>query len=399
MTKRTVALLLLIAALGFGLLVAIRYSEWFGLDNRTSLVVTEPPRIEQVVAQGRLLPRGGIVNVPLPPGQRVEALLVAEGDSVTAGQTELVKLAGQDLLQLQVKLAAAKKTDAEAEIDQKIVAAEINLRSAEAAREAARLNLEQLDSRDDAALAARQIATARGKLDRLQQLADDPQTARFVARQQLDDQSLVLERAESDQDRGELTLRQAKETAKLALENAQLNVESAQRSLELANKLRSGNQSLALAETIAEAQWNNSRIFAPADGTVLKIFVKPGEAAVNAPLLQLGNLAQMECVAEVNERIIRQVRIGQRVKITSPALARDLSGTVRKIGRIVGGGTLPNPNPLAMVDVKTIDVHVDVDAGDVTDAAALVHLQVTVQIQPNETPAGADSATEPAPAR
>jgi ABC exporter DevB family membrane fusion protein len=220
-----------------------------------------------------------------------------------------------------------------------------------------------------------------------------------VARQQLDDQSLVLERAESDQDRGELTLRQAKETAKLALENAQLNVESAQRSLELANKLRSGNQSLALAETIAEAQWNNSRIFAPADGTVLKIFVKPGEAAVNAPLLQLGNLAQMECVAEVNERIIRQVRVGQRVKITSPALARDLSGTVRKIGRIVGGGTLPNPNPLAMVDVKTIDVHVDVDAGDVTDAASLVHLQVTVHIQPNETPAGADSATEPAPAR
>jgi HlyD family secretion protein len=350
------------------------------------------PKIELIVAQGRVAPWGGVVNVPVAPGQRVESLLVAEGDNVVAGQTELAKMTGTDLLDLQVQMAAARRSDAELEIEQKIVTAEIGLRSAEAARDTARLNLDQVRARKDQEIAAKQIESARQKLERMRQLAGDPQTANLISQQELEDQALLLEKAQYETQLGEIQMRQASQTAELALQNAEMNVESARKSLELARQLRSGNKSLVLAETIAKTQLDNSRIIAPIDGTVLRIFVKPGEAAVNTPLLQIGNVARMECIAEVNDRIARQVRAGQHATIKSPALPRDLNGIVRHISRMVGNSTLPNPSPLAMVDIKTVDVHIEIDPADVAVASSVVNLQATVEIDPGTTPADSESS-------
>lgn len=348
---------------------------------------SDAPQIESIVAQGRILPFGGLLNIAAPPGQRIDELLVAVGDQVTGGQTELAKLAGRELLELQVRMATAKRADAELEIDQRIVAADINVHAAQAARETARLQLEQIRSRTDQEIAEKQIAAAGEKLERLRRLAADPLTKNLVSLQDIADQTLLLEKANFDKQRADTELRQASETAELALANAEANVVSAQRSLELANQMRNANQSLALAETVAKAQLEASRLIAPANGTVLKVFVRQGEVAVNQPLMQIGDLTRMECLAEVNDRLVRQVRVGQRATIRSAAFPRDLSGTVRDVSPVVGTSTLPNPNPLAMVDTKTVDVRIEIDPADIAEAAALVHLQATVEIDPKSAPA------------
>ncbi len=388
MAKRLSLIVFVLAVFASGLYLGLRNPGFFAWNETTPPKQSnDVPKIESIVAQGRILPMGGIVNIPAPPGQRIAAILVSVGDFVTGGKTELATLAGRDLLELQVQVASAKRSDAELEIEQRIVAAEINLRTAEAARDTARLNGEQVRSRMDHVIADKQITAAREKIERMQRLANEPRTRNLVSEQDIADQAILLEKAEDDRRQGDIALRQARETADLALKNAELNIESAKRSLEIANKMHSGNKSLALAESLAQAQLENSRLIAPSDGTVLKVFVKTGEAAVNAPLLQIGDLSRMECVAEVNDRIIRQVRIGQRATIKSPALSRDLVGTVRQISRIVGSNTLPNPNPLALVDTKTVDVHIDIDSADVAEAANFVHLQATIEIDPATTPA------------
>ena len=391
MSKRLIWIVLVLAIIAAGAYVGIRNAKYFGWTTRPQTTPGEIPAIEFVVAQGRLTPAGGIVSIPAPPGQRIDSILVNEGDPVTAGSTELARLAGRDLLELQVQMATAKTSDAQLEIEQKIVAAEINLRAAEAARETARLQLEQVRSRADQIIAEKQIEAARRKLERMQQLADDPQTKNLISQQEIDDQKILLEKADNDRRQGDIALRNAIESAELMVKNADLNVQSATRSFELANQLRNGNQSLALAESIAQAQLNGSKLIAPISGTVLKIFVRPGEASVNAPLMQLGDLTKMECVAEVNDRIVSQVHVGQRALIKSPALPRDLAGTVRRIGRIVGNGTLANPSPLAMVDTKTVDVRIEIDANDAAAAAAFVHLQATVEIDPRTAPTGPET--------
>jgi hypothetical protein len=44
----------------------------------------------------------------------------------------------------------------------------------------------------------------------------------------------------------------------------------------------------------------------------------------------------------------------------------------------VGDGHLPDPNPLALVDRRTVDVMIEIVAEDRELAADLVNLQVTV---------------------
>jgi HlyD family secretion protein len=202
----------------------------------------------------------------------------------------------------------------------------------------------------------------------------------------------LLEKAEYDKRQADIAVTQALESAELALRNAELNVESANRSLDLARTMRAESRSLVLGESVAQSQLDNSRLIAPADGTVLEIFVAPGEAAVNTPVMQIGDLSRIECVAEVNDRLVRQVKVGQRATIKSSALTRDLSGTVRAIDRVVGTTTLSNPSPLAMVDTKTVDVHIEIDPNDTEDAARFVHLQATVEIDPRSTPADQETS-------
>ena len=85
--------------------------------------------------------------------------------------------------------------------------------------------------------------------------------------------------------------------------------------------------------------------------------------------------------ARLVDRLVGDVRVGQTATLTSPALPREIRATVLSIGRFVGSSTLAPPNPLAMVDRKTVDVRLAIDDADTELASHLVNLEVSVAIE------------------
>jgi HlyD family secretion protein len=341
----------------------------------------EPP--QRVVAQGRIVPAGGIFNVIAPPGQLIEQVLVKESDPVVADETRLAVLAGETALGLQTELVDAQSQDAMRELDQKILAAENGLLTAKSAVETALLQQSQAEQAIDLSVAEKQISAAYAKISRLQSLAGDPDTMLYVSQSALSDQQLKIDQFRSDLDAAKRKQTAAIEAARLAVEVSEKSKDAARKSLQSLLGLRKENKSVEITQKIADDRLQKARITAPVDGTVLKVFVKNGEAISNTPLMQIGNLNEMECVAEVVDRLVGGVEIGQSVSLTSPALSREIRGTVSNIGRFVGKGTMLAPSPLALVDRKTVDVRIKINAEDVELASKLVNLQVDVEIDTN----------------
>ena len=129
---------------------------------------------------------------------------------------------------------------------------------------------------------------------------------------------------------------------------AELN--SAQRELARKRKLHSEG---AIADTIleaealvrdvaraqlrhAEAELARSTVRAPFDGQVLEIHARTGERVGPEGILELGRTDEMYAVAEVYETDVRRVKVGQRARVSSPALEAQLDGVVERVGMKIG---------------------------------------------------------------
>jgi len=129
--------------------------------------------------------------------------------------------------------------------------------------------------------------------------------------------------------------------------------------------------------------------------TVLKVFLRPGEFITQMPIMQLGDLSQMVCVAEVYEADVKDLQIGQAAVIRSPAFSGDfadginpetkertggMKGRIERIGGMIGSPGLANRNPLAPADRSVVEVLVAIeDPAAIAEAARRVGLQVTVE--------------------
>ena len=146
---------------------------------------------------------------------------------------------------------------------------------------------------------------------------------------------------------------------------------------------------------------NSSQEQVKVDYTVLKIFIRPGEFITQLPILQVGNLHRMACVAEVYEADAKQIQIGQKARLRSPAFSGEFSphaqtgkkgtgkggiqGTVRRISNLITSPGLADRNPLAPMDRSVIQVLIEIDNNETAacqEAAKLVGLQVTVEFEP-----------------
>ncbi len=127
--------------------------------------------------------------------------------------------------------------------------------------------------------------------------------------------------------------------------------------------------------------------------TVLKVFTHPGELITQLPILQVGNLNRMACIAEVYEADAKQIRVDQKATLRSSAFSGDyapyaksgpggLSGTVRRISNIISSPGLTDRNPLAPMDRSVVEVLIEIDNNDIEaiqEASKRVGLQVTVE--------------------
>ena len=309
----------------------------------------EVPATVKVTALGRIEPQGEVIRLAAPAAfrggvSRIKELLVDEGDWVEAGQVVAIldehdsRLADLAYAREQVKLAnvrlekvregaqegeisAQKATIARLEAELKN--AEVEYSRYQSLHESGAISTSFLDERRllvDTLI--EQIIEARSTLDRISEVRP------------IDVQVAVQE-----------------------VENAIATVEQAQAALEL------------------------TKVRAPHDSQILKIYTRPGEVVGQSGIADIGQTNQMFVVAEVYQTDIRKVEEGQSATITGDALDGELNGTVTQIGWQVDQQDIFSVNPGVDTDRKIVEVKILIeDSLESQRISSLTNLQVEVAI-------------------
>ena len=358
---------------------------------------------EAIVAQGQLEPAGGVIAIAAPPGDRVQQILVSEGDEVTEGQT-LGRLESLEARRAELAVAQTRLDEARAKLQAEQTVADARLEVAAVGLKQAQLQLQQATEQLETAeaeggrldLLGQRVELAQNKLSQLQEANRDPAAGRLVNASTLAQQQLEVQQAQAD-------LNAARQEAEAGIAQARLAVEAAQKDLqaaELAVQAAQAGSPIASLEgqvNLLRLQVESTQLVSPIDGTVLAIDVGAGESTSGAPLMRLADTTRMVCRAEVHVAQLPRVQVGARAAITSAALDQPLAGHVQSISRIIGAPRLPNASPLARVDWRSAAVVIEIDPQDAPRAARLVHLQVDVAIAtvPSDRSPTPDDAGEP----
>lgn len=325
-----------------------------------------------VAALGRVVPRGGIVDLGAIAGNRVAELLVGEGQDVKAGDP-LVYLQDHPLRQTELEYAQQQSQEAQEKLRIETEYAKTMVHQAEIAYRQAQLQEKELQAQAARIeLLETNLQVAQTDLERLQGLDEQ-----VISPQEREHQKLRVTQAQQELSSAQATFEKAKATEELNVENAQTQLHAAQINLQrvaIQVPVRSFEENVKLAQQKLE----QSIVRAPTDGRILKIVTHPGEVVGQRPILQLGNVSNMEVLAEVYETDISQVRVGQHATATSRALPKPLEGTVQQIGSMVAQNEVMSLDPAARADARVVQVEIALE--DSAAAAGLVNLQVDVTI-------------------
>ncbi len=279
-------------------------------------------------APGRVEPRGGEVRIGSQVAGRIIDVVAGLGDRVQSGDL-LVRLDDEEartrLISAEAELAVRRRErDAEnvngAAQDRR--AAEDVLAAAERTMHAARIDLDRVQSdRRRNAASADEVAKARSAL--------------VVATEKLEQEREAYRRV------------------------------AARSGMPLPTRLEAGLTAARADLSLAELAFERTRIRAPSDGTVLQTNVKVGEMIAPTPELAavtMGDVSALRVRAEVEERDVGKIRVGQRVVVRSDAFSgRDFEGRVASIAEYVGPPRLPSRGPRKPTDVDILEVMIDLD--------------------------------------
>ena len=299
-------------------------------------------------ALGRVEPASRIRTLTQPGGMavtRLDRLLVAEGDAVTEGQllAEFADAAQKDASVAQAEAAVAEQRASLARIRAAGRPSEIE---AQRARIAALTAQEQLALRE-AERSDRLVPTGAGAVAQ----ADRNRAAAV---------RLAAERRQAESDLDTLLSSRPED---IALAEARLAAAEA-----------------ALAKARADAEL--SRVRAPFAGTVLRVIARPGDQVGNDGLMEIGDLARMDVVADVYETDLPRLRLGAPAEVVVPGEPRRFTATVREIGWTVRRQTQANTDPVAAVDSRTVEVRLALDEAGTEALRRRSNMQVQVAIRP-----------------
>jgi HlyD family secretion protein len=286
----------------------------------------------QAVAPGRIEPCSGLIKVAAGAMGIVDKVLVKVNDKVFAGEA-LIHLADDEL---KARLAAAD--------------AQVSMRERARDEKSASGSAKTRRNAEDAVADAEHgVDNARAAVDRA--------AARF--------------RASGGSD-ADLT------AARLALTRAQNELSTRQvqlRSIEDDSPLpTAGEGQLSVARSeydVARSALEKMTVRAPIDGTVLGVNVRLGESVSPAspqPPVQIADLSSLCVRAEVDERDIGSVKLGQAVTVRAAAFPdREFDGTVSSIAPIVEPGRLEPPGSRDQASPDVVRIMVDLKApGELT---------------------------------
>ena len=153
-----------------------------------------------------------------------------------------------------------------------------------------------------------------------------------------------------------------------------------------ADPARSRRSTAARAElSAADAALERTRIRAASAGTILQVNAKVGETATPSPenaLVVIGDLSSLRVRAEIEERDIGKVRVGQAAIVRSDAFpGKDFEGKVASLAQALGPSRLGQRGPRKPTDVDVLEVMIDL-AGQ---PPLLPGMRVDVFLRPEAT--------------
>ncbi|MBF2049250.1 MAG: HlyD family efflux transporter periplasmic adaptor subunit [Elainella sp. C42_A2020_010] len=350
------------------------------LGERTAQAPVEeaapvPQRVE-VVALGRLEPQGEVIRIGGPLNERIQRLLVKQGDLVKAGDV-LAYLESHDERKAERDYAATQVAEAEQRLRATTAYGQTQIQEAQTRVQQAQLpgaaEIEAQQARIRELEATLDLANQ--DLARLQSLYDQG----AISRQELDQQLTEVRQAQEQLNNAQASLSRIEARWRTEVQNAQAQLRSQQANLPLSQAqvaVESAQRNLQLAQ----AKLDRTIIRAPRDGRVLKIITQAGEAIGETGILDLGDTRQMYAVAEVYETDVNLVKVGQPATITSRngAFDQPLTGTVSDIGWQIFKNNVLDDDPAANADARVVEVKIRLDNSQPVEA--LTNLQVDVRI-------------------
>jgi HlyD family secretion protein len=278
-------------------------------------------------APGRVEPSGGEVRIGAQVPGRIAEVLVAANDKVAVGDL-LVRLEDDELLP-RIHAAATEVAVRKRERD-----------SAEAIGKPAQ---ERRSAEDALANAERQLMQARDEQDRITK-----------QRRRGTGTDADVDKTREAADKARESVAQAREGLRKALAAEGLPPPTRPEAA-----LTAARADLSLAEAALE----KTRIRAATAGTVLQVNAKPGETIAPSPeavLLVMGNLASLRVRAELEERDLGKVRIGQAAVVRSDAFpGKDFEGKVTFLAQSLGPQRLGQRGPRKPTDVDVLEVLIE----------------------------------------
>lgn len=386
---RTLAASLILTALPLILPTDITlppHASLIGIATAQTPKSTQPLKSDSspVVSQGKLQPASGILKLSSIPGEKILRIHVAPGE-VVPENAPLATLESSLLKQLELEIAELKLADSQSLHNANLRQAQSAIESAVSKRQAATLQKNQaLAAQSALGKQSEILRSLEDQLHSLESLHENPRLRGAISSIEIETKRNQLLKTQSDFDQATLSANQAVESAELALAQSELLIKNSQASLD---ELHQSTLFATLEKQIQllQLQVDLAVLRAPTAGTILQVYVSPGERATTAPIFDFANLNEMVCVAEVHEADIAKIQIGHTAQLKSAALSKQLRGKVSRIDRVVGPPQMRSPNPLARSDFRSIPVWITIHPDDAPLAAERINLQVEVAISAFES--------------
>jgi multidrug resistance efflux pump len=271
----------------------------------------------------------------------IDQLLVARGDSVSAGQSLLKVNCGPRLAEINARAAMSQKTSAAA----------VTVRSGPRAQE-----VEIANAQISAAQSA--LREQEQRLSMAQGLIDEG----FISKRDVAARTNARDAAQAEL-QSRIEQRALLQAGARGSEIAEANAAA-----------RAANADISVAQSLAA----QCTLKSPISGHVLQILRREGEfsgASQGTPLIVVGDLSQLIVRAELNERDAAKVREGQAATVWVDGKAGRWKGRVTQMAGVMGRRSARSLDPTDRFDRDVREVFI---AFDNAPPPALVGLRVTV---------------------
>ncbi|MBD2248087.1 HlyD family efflux transporter periplasmic adaptor subunit [Nostoc sp. FACHB-888] len=413
-------LLALLASFVMGALSIYTIQKFQGAPTKPQEASASPkPVVKTVTALGRLEPNGEVIKLSAPTsneGNRVQQLLVKEGDKVRAGQVIAV-MDSRDRLQGSLREAQKQVQVARLRLAQVKAGAkqgEIGARQATVSRLQAELEgnvktqqatINRLEAELEGQKQQLNATVARLEAEKANAQADAERYETLYQQGAISSQEVDRRRLSAETSTQQLLESQATQRTTIATLEQQINEAKANRNKTLATLQEQINEAKATLNQTAEvrptdiataeaeidsaqataekikAELAQAYVLAPKAGRILEINTRSGETVSNNGIVDLGQTDQMYTVAEVYQSDINKVRPGQRVRISSDSLPNELLGRVDRVGMQIKRQNVINADPSSNIDARVVEVHVQLNRLSSLEATSLTNLQVKAVIE------------------